>query len=112
MEKELSIKQKAAAEFMVSNPELGYDEVAAKLGINPATLWRWRKREDFQQYSHELCMERFKDLERLAIRKLHENVTKNNQKAIEYALDYIGYKASEKVDITSGDIVVNITGDD
>ena len=82
MEKELSIKQKAAAEFMVSNPELGYDEVAAKLGINPATLWRWRKREDFQQYSHELCMERFKDLERLAIRKLHENVTKNNQKAI------------------------------
>lgn len=104
----LSNKQKAAAEFMVANPEIGYDEVAEKLGVNPATLWRWRKLPEFQDYSHELCMERFKDLEKLAIRKLQENITKNNQKAIQYALDYVGFKSADTVEIKDKTIKIEI----
>ena len=52
------------------------------------------------------------DLEKLAIQKLKENATKGNMRAIEYLLDYIGYKATEKIDVTSGDITINITGDE
>lgn len=94
----LSNKQMAAAEFMVANPEIGYDEVAKQLEINPATLWRWRKLPEFQEYSHELCLQRFKDIEKLAIRKLQENVMKSNQKAIEYALNFVGYQGVQKIE--------------
>jgi transposase-like protein len=94
----LSNKQKLAAEMMVANPEMDYEEVSQKLGISSMTLYRWRKLPEFQDFSHELCMERFKDLEKIAVQKLLENVKKNNQKAIEYALDYMGYKAAEKVE--------------
>lgn len=104
----LSNKQKAAAEYMVANPEIGYDEVAAQLGINPATLWRWRKLSEFQDYMHELCMERFKDLEKLALRKLQENIMKNNQKAVQYALDYCGFKAPETVEVKDKTIKIEI----
>ncbi len=94
----LTNKQKNAAEFMVANPDMNYEDVAQKLGISSMTLRRWRKLPEFQDFSHELCMERFKDLEKIAVQKLLENVRKNNQKAIEYALDYMGYKATEKVE--------------
>ena len=105
---ELSNKQKIAAEYMVTNPEMGYDEVAEKLGINPATLWRWRKLPEFQDFSHELCMQKFKDLEKIAIRKLQENINKNNQKAIEYCLDYIGFKSPDTVEIKDKTIKIEI----
>lgn len=104
----LSNKQRAAAEYMVANPEMGYDEVAEKLGINPATLWRWRKLPEFQDYSHELCMERFKDLEKIAIRKLQENIMKNNQKAVEYALDFCGFKTATELEVKDKTIRIEI----
>ena len=94
----LSNKQKAAAEYMVVNPEMSYEEVAQKLEISSMTLRRWRKQPEFQDYSHELCLERFKDLEKLAIQKLCENVRKSNQKAIEYALNFAGYQGVQKID--------------
>jgi transposase-like protein len=106
---ELKPKQKLAAEMMVANPEMNYEDIAKKLGVNPATLWRWRKLPEFQDFSHELCMERFKDMERLAIQKLQENIMKNNQKAIEYMLDFVGYKTVDKAEIDlSTDINITI----
>lgn len=108
MAKDLTSKQRMAAEYMVANPEIGYDEVAETLNINPATLWRWRKTEEFQDYTHKLCMERFKDIEKLAIRKLQENVRKGNQKAIQYTLDYQGYKTAETVEIKDKVIKIEI----
>lgn len=95
---ELSNKQKNAAEYMVANPELTYEQVAQDLGISSFTLRRWRKLPEFQDFSHELCLERFKDIEKLAIQKLCENVRKNNQKAVEYALNFAGYQGVQKID--------------
>lgn len=111
--KPLSNKQKAAAELMVAEPELHYTEVAEQLEINPLTLYRWRQREDFKEYMHNLCMERFKELEKIAVQKLYENVMNNNQKAIEYTLDYIGYKATNKIEAdVTGNTSINITIED
>ena len=106
----LNSKQKAACELMVAKPELSYEEVASEIGVSDVTLWRWRQKAEWRDYEHELCHQRFMDLERLAVRKLKENVSKNNQKAIEYALDYAGYKAATKLEAeVSTDIEINIT---
>lgn len=108
----LTTKMKRCAEILVAEPEKPLGDVAQELGVDPSTLWRWRQRDDYKEYEHDLCMTRFRDLEKIAIQKLKENATNNNQKAIEYILDYIGYKASEKLDVRSGDITINIVGDD
>lgn len=108
----LTSKMKRCAEILVAEPEKPLGDVAKELDVDPSTLWRWRKRQDYKDYEHALCHERFMDLEKLAIQKLKENAKNNNQKAIEYLLDYIGYKATEQVDIKSGEININITGDE
>ena len=102
----LNAKMKLAAEIMVADPEKYYVDVATEVGVDESTLWRWRKRDDFQEYEHELCLERFKDLEKLAIKKLKENAMKNNQRAVEYILDYVGFKATEQVEVSEK--VINI----
>lgn len=103
---------KRCAEILVAEPETSIGNIAQELSVDPSTIWRWRQRADYKEYEHELCMERFKDLEKMAIQKLKENARNNNQKAIEYILDYIGYNATQKVDIHSGDISINIVGED
>ena len=95
----LTAKMKMCAEILVNDPEKKIGDLAQELGVDRKTLWKWRKREDYKAYEHELCHERFMDLEKLAIQKLKENATKGNQKAIEYLLDYIGYKPKDQQEI-------------
>lgn len=95
----LTTKMKKCAEILVAEPEKPIGEIAQELEVDPSTIWRWRKREDYKDYEHELCHERFMDLEKLAIKKLKENTRKGNQKAIEYLLDYIGYKATDHQEV-------------
>lgn len=105
----LKIKQKALAELMILKPELTNVEYAKAIGIDPKTLYKWKKTDEFQAYMSELCQDKFKDLEKLAIDKLRDNIGKGNQKAIEYALDYLGYKATQKVEAElTNDININI----
>ena len=94
----LKPKQRALAELMVSNPELTNLQYAEEAGIDVKTVYKWKKEQEFQDYVHELCLAKFEGLEKLAIQKLKENMAKGNQKAIEYALDYLGYKATQKVE--------------
>ncbi len=104
----LTTKMKKCAEILVNEPEKPLGEIAKELGVDMSTLWRWRKRDDYKEYEHQLCHERFLDLEKLAIKKLKENANKNNQRAIEYLLDYIGYKATEKVEVKDTTIRIDI----
>ena len=105
----LKPKQKALAELMVLKPELTNVEYAKEINIDPKTLYKWKKTVEFQDYIHELCQEKFKDLEKLALEKLKENMAKGNQKAIEYALDYLGYKADTKITAElTNDITITI----
>ena len=108
----LKPKQKKLAELMACQPDMTNEQYADEVGINPCTVYAWKKTKDFQDYLHECCKDEFKGLEQLAIRKLKENCKKGNQKSIEYILDYLGYKATEKIEADlNTDITINIEGD-
>ena len=95
----LKPKQMKAAELLALFPEMKEKDIAAEVNISQKTLWMWKtKFPEFQEYYKSLCQQRFKDLESLAITQLEANVRKGNQKAIEYALDYLGYHAPTKVE--------------
>ena len=105
----LKAKQKILAELMVMKPELTNVQYAEEVGIDPKTLYKWKKTDEFQDYLHECCQDKFKDLEKLALDKLRDNIGKGNQKAIEYALDYLGYKADTKISAElTNDITITI----
>ena len=107
----LKTKQKKLAELMVAEPELTNERYAERIGIDPTTIYRWKKSEEFNEYLHSLCKERFKDMEKLAMQKLKEHIEKGNWKATQYVLDGLGYKPDEVVDIKNSDINISILGD-
>lgn len=109
----LKPKQKALAELMVLKPDLTNEKYAEQIGIDPKTLYKWKKTEEFNDYINELCKAKFADMERLAMEKLAAQLKKGNWKAIEYVLNGLGYKPEDKLDIkNSGDININITGEE
>ena len=109
----LKPKQKALAELMVLKPELTNEQYAAEVGINPKTLYKWKKTVEFNEYITELCREKFNDMERLAMDKLRASLNKGDWKAIEYVLNGLGYKPEDKIDIKgNGEINITITGDE
>lgn len=107
----LKLKQKRLAEMMVMNPDWSKGKIAQEMGIDPSTIYRWKQNQEFKEYMHSLCQDRFKDMERLAVKKLQEHIKNGNWKATQYVLDNLGYKPEEKIDIHSSDININITGD-
>lgn len=104
----LKPKQREIAEIMVLEPNLSNEEYAQRIGINPKTLYEWKKNEEFNDYIHDLCRKKFASFERLALRQLKEQVKKGNWKAIEYVLNGVGYKASETIEIKDKTIRVEI----
>ena len=108
----LKLKQKQMAELMVAEPDLSNEKYAERMGIDPSTIYRWKKNKEFTDYLHSLCNERFKDMERLAIQKLKEHIKNGNWKATQYVLDSLGYKPETTVDIKSNDINIHVTGDE
>ena len=107
----LKTRQMQLAELMASSPQMTIEQLADTVKCNKKTVYAWRELPEFQEYYHKLCEKRFRGYEALAIQKLMENANKGNQKAIEYLLNYIGYKPKDEIDINSGDINITIGGD-
>ncbi len=108
MPKKLSTKQKLLAELMALEPDWTNADYAKEIGIDQKTLYRWKKEEIFKDYLHQICREKFKDLERLAIKKLADQIRGGNFYAITYVLDSTGYKAAEHLDINAKGITLNV----
>lgn len=104
----LKPKQRQVIEIMVLEPDLRNEDYAERVGINPKTLYVWKKQEEFNDELHRVCKEKFKDLEKKALRKLEEQVDKGNMKAITYVLDGTGYKAPEQIEVTDKTINIHI----
>ena len=107
----LKPRQMKLAELMATEPELTKEQLAERVGCNATSVYTWRKLPEFQEYYHQLCEKRFRSFEGLAVQRLMQNANKGNQKAIEYLLNYLGYKPEDKIDINSGDINITIGGE-
>ena len=106
----LKPKQIKLAELMVAEPELTNEQYAERIGVNPSTVYAYKKIDEFQEYLHSCCIEEFKSAEKLAIRRLIQNVDSGSQKAIEYLLNYLSYQPAQKLDVdTHNDIVINVS---
>lgn len=97
---------------MAAEPLTSGAEIAKRVEVDVNTFYRWKKNPEWVEYVHTCCVEEFKSIEKVAIKKLGENVAKGQQKAIEYVLNYMGYKPEETLDIRNGDINITVTGDD
>lgn len=99
------------AEYCAEHVGYTYTEIGEQFEIDRTTA---KKIIDdnprFYETYHAINMRKFKAVESLAIQKLYEKIAEGNVKMIQYALDGIGYKASEKVEVSSNDITVNIGG--
>ena len=108
----LKPKQKALAELMVAEPSLRYEEYAKRVGISDKTCYVYRQNEEFQEYVSELCRRRFRDMEKVAIQKLSEQLDRGNFKAVQYVLDNRGYKTPEESKVDLDATIMIDYGDD
>lgn len=113
--KKLTPKQQMALELMTSGLGLKYKEIAAAVGIDQKTLWRWRFEPEFAHFQGAL-----KDINdarwQATIDAAREGALKlcsdGNQKMIEFVLKNEGYNPTNKIEAeVNSNIVINI-GDD
>ena len=107
----LKPKEKQLAELMASEPSLRNVEYAERCKISEKSVYVYKRKPEFQEYLSDLCKERFKDMEKVAIKKLAEQVDKGNWKAVQYVLDNSGYKMPEQQEIQMDANVVIDYGD-
>ena len=99
--KKLTDKQMMALELLTSGKGLKYKDICEAVGIDQATLYRWRTSQDFAHFQEEL--ERINnerwlatvDAARAAAFRLIE---KDNQKMVEFVLKNEGYNPTTKVE--------------
>lgn len=95
----LKPKEKQLAELMASEPSLRNVDYAARCKISEKTVYVYKRKPEFQEYLSALCKERFKDMEKLAVQKLSEQIERGNWKAVQYVLDNTGYKMPEQQEV-------------
>jgi hypothetical protein len=55
------------AAHLIAEGELGYPEIARRLGVARSVLWEWRQRPDFAERVEHLRQARFEEIERDAL---------------------------------------------
>lgn len=95
----LKSKEKKLAELMCCEPSLRNIDYAERCGISEKSVYVYKAKPEFQEYLSELCKERFKQMERLAVHKLMEHINNGNWKAVQYVLDNTGYKMPEQQEV-------------
>ena len=98
-------KQLKAIE-MLARPdnELTLQEIAVELGINQTTLWRWRRKEDFQKAVTDLAYSCLKDELPNLFKSLADKAISGNVKAMELMLKYAGNYVEKIETKVSGDL--------
>ena len=67
----LTQKQMNMAQIWVDNPNISMEELKDRAGVSQKTCYMYRQNEEFQEYVHQLCAQKFKDMEKVAMKKLY-----------------------------------------
>lgn len=98
-------------EVWLNNPLMRLDDVAETAGVGKKTFYRYRQNPLFMEEYRKRQRERFAALEGKAIELLDQELDNKNWNAIKYTLDGLGYKPTDKVEITETTIKVDIDED-
>ena len=95
---------------------MSYKEIAARVNVNPKTLWDWRNEPAFTQFQEELKRlndERWFALVDAARAAAYRLVNNDNQKMVEFVLKNEGYNPTQKIEAdVNTDIVITIGEDE
>lgn len=91
-------RMKRTLEVWLANPLAKFEEIAAAAGVSDKTFWRYRQDPDFMAEYHKQQKQRFSSLEGKAIAQLENKLDDGEWKAIQYTLDGLGYKPTEKIE--------------
>ena len=107
-EKGLTTQQIKCAEIEANNPMAGCKELAEMTGQKVSAIWKYHCDENYLELVHKLTEKRFRKLEKEAVECLREGMKRGNVKCATYILDYLGYKPTDDINLTSGDINITI----
>lgn len=110
---EVSARKARLIEIWLSNPMASYEEICRQAGCSNDTFLRYRKDEEFMKEYSRRCKERFSSLEAKAVAKLEEQIDNDNFAAIKYALDGLGYKPDDNLNVSgTNTFTITIEGDE
>ena len=98
-------RYRKVATVWVENPYLTFGEIS-KL----CRIYNYRQDETFMAIYKELCQQKYKESESIAINKLRELAASGNWNAVKYILDGLGYKPEDKTKVSvEADSAINLT---
>lgn len=93
-------RYRKVATIWVENPYLKYGEIAKLAKIGNSTFYDYRHDDRFMAIYKELCQQKYKELESVAMKKLGEMAEAGNWNAVKYILDGVGYKPEDKTKLS------------
>lgn len=112
---ECSPREKKVVEFFIANPGASYQEAADFMGLSKNSIYKYMHLERVNALMERRLKEEWRIHQRKAVNKMLELVESARDdvayKAAAYILDSSGYKAPEKVEVTTNEITVSIVDD-
>ena len=109
---ECSPREKKVVEFFIANPGASYQEAADFMGLSKNSIYKYMHLERVNALMERRLKEEWRIHQRKAVNKMLELVDSDRAdiayKAAAYILDSSGYKAPEKVEVTTNEITVSI----
>lgn len=97
-------------EYMVAHPGARYQDIADACEVHIMSVQRWANSPLFIEEFRKRVNEKWGEAIATAQLQLVERVNNDDWKAIEYILDSAGYNETQKVEVKSDTITVNVTG--
>ena len=94
-------RQDLVLECWLENPRLTFREIAEKCGISEDTFLRYRQDPDFMEKYHQRCLQRWKQLEALALENLQDKLNEEDWQATKYALDGLNYGGKTAIEVST-----------